>query len=90
MATYGDNREMSVSQEQLFESVLSLPQPVRAHLAFELLQSLDPPAEEIAAHELGAELQERIAAYRCGELRSFSLEEVRAVVQAQLSQKRGI
>ncbi len=81
---------MSVSQEQLFESVLSLPQSVRADLAFELLQTLTPPAEEIAAHEFGAELRERIASCRRGELRSFSLDEVRVIVQERLSQKRGI
>jgi hypothetical protein len=79
---------MNMSQDQLFETALSLPQAVRADLAFELLQSLDPPEDEIPAHEFGAELHERVAAFRRGDLPSFSLEETRAIVQAQLSRER--
>lgn len=79
---------MSMSQDQLFESALSLPQPERADLAFQLLQSLTPPGDEITSEELGAELHERIEAYRRGELPSFSLEETRAIVQQRLSQDR--
>lgn len=37
---------MSISQDHVFETALSLPQPERANLAFQLLQSLDSPVEE--------------------------------------------
>jgi len=49
LATTGsqcDNRSMSMSQDQLFETALSLPQPVRANLASQLRQSLDGPSQE--------------------------------------------
>lgn len=80
---------MSMSQDQLFESALSLPQAERADLAFQLLQSLAPPGEEVASAEFGAELHERIEAHRRGELQSFSLDEARAIVQQRLSQESG-
>lgn len=79
---------MDMSQDQLFASALSLPQPVRADLAFELLQSLVPAGEEIDPQAFRAEVHERIARHRRGELRSFSLEEVRAAVTERLSQER--
>ena len=79
---------MNISQDQLFASALSLPQPIRADLAFELLQSLDPPGEEISSNEFGVELHQRIAAHRRGESRSFNLEETRAIIQERLSQVR--
>lgn len=83
-----DNQTMSTSQDQVFASALSLPQPERADLAFRLLQSLTPPGEEVTSEEFGAELHERIEAHRRGELRSFSLEETREIVQQRLSQGR--
>jgi putative addiction module component (TIGR02574 family) len=76
---------MCTPQDQLFESALSLPQPARADLAFHLLQSLTPPGDEVSAEEFAAELHERIEAHRRGELRSFSLEETRALMQQALS-----
>ncbi len=79
---------MSQDQLHLFETALSLPQAVRADLAFELLQSLDPPEAEIPTHEFNAELHERVAAYRRGELQSFSLEETLAIVQKHLDRER--
>jgi putative addiction module component (TIGR02574 family) len=72
---------MSIPQNQLFDFALSLPQAERADLAFQLLQSLTPPGEEVTAQEFGAELQERIAAYRRGEVPSFSLEETRRLIR---------
>jgi putative addiction module component (TIGR02574 family) len=81
---------MSMSQDQLFESVLSLPMSVRADLALELLQSLNPPGEEIeiTSTEFEHELHERVAAHRCGQVQSFSLEETRAIIRERLSQER--
>jgi putative addiction module component (TIGR02574 family) len=79
---------MTMPQDQLFASALSLPQSERADLAFQLLQSLVPPGDEVTSEEFGAELYERIEAHRRGELRSFSLEETRAIVQERLLQER--
>jgi putative addiction module component (TIGR02574 family) len=77
---------MSLSENQLFETALSLPQAERADLAFQLLQSLTPPGDEISSAELGAEIQNRIAAHRRGELDSFSLEKTPAIIRQRLSQ----
>jgi putative addiction module component (TIGR02574 family) len=79
---------MSIPQDQLFDTALSLPQPERADLAFQLLQSLAPPGDEVTSDEFGAELHERIAAFRRGDLASFSLEETRQVIRQRL-QGRG-
>lgn len=79
---------MSMPQNQLFEFALSLPQAERADLAWQLLQSLDPPGEEVTPAEFGAELQERVEAHRRGELPSFSLDESRATIRERLSQER--
>jgi putative addiction module component (TIGR02574 family) len=78
---------MSIPQNQLFDFALSLPQAERADLAFQLLQSLTPPGEEVAAEEFGAELHERIAAFRRGEMPSFSLEETRRAIRQRLQER---
>jgi putative addiction module component (TIGR02574 family) len=77
---------MSIPENQLFETVLSLPQADRADLAFQLLQSLTPPGDEISTTDLAAEIHERIAANRRGEIQSFSLDEAREVMKQRLSQ----
>jgi putative addiction module component (TIGR02574 family) len=77
---------MSPSQDQLFETALSLPQFERADLAFQLLQSLDPPGEELTTEEFGTELRERVEAYRRGEIDSTSLEETRTIIQQRLAE----
>jgi hypothetical protein len=79
---------MSISSDQIFESALSLPQAERAALAFQLLQTLSPPGDEITAVDFGAELRDRIEAHRRGELQSYSLVETRKIVTAQLSRVR--
>jgi putative addiction module component (TIGR02574 family) len=77
---------MSTSYNEFFETALALPQSERADLVFQLLQSLNTPGEEISAEEFGSELRGRVEAYRRGELKSFSLEETRAIVQQRLSE----
>lgn len=47
---------MDTPQDPLFESALSLPQVERADLAFQLLQTLRPPGDEISAEEFATEL----------------------------------
>jgi putative addiction module component (TIGR02574 family) len=75
---------MSMPQDQLFESALSLPQSQRAELAFQLLQSLEPPGDEVSPEAFGVELQERIASYRNGTAGSSSLEETRDIIRQRL------
>ena len=75
---------MSTSPNPLFESALHLPQGERADLAFQLLQTLVPPSEEISAEDFAAELDSRHDAHRRGELARYSLEETRAIVRQRL------
>jgi len=81
---------MSHSSDPIFETVLALPLPQRAELAFQLLQSLDPPGEEISSALFGAELHERIESSRRGETSSHSLDETRKIVEKRLSEGRGL
>ena len=69
-------------------SALSLPQTQRADLAFQLLQTLPPPGQEVSQEEFAAELHGRVAAHRRGQLPSHSLEETRAIVTERLAQER--
>jgi putative addiction module component (TIGR02574 family) len=80
---------MSTSQNSIFESALSLSQNERADLAFQLLQSLHVPGEEIPSEEFGAELRDRVAAFRRGEVESSSLEDARASIRQRLSEAEG-
>ena len=75
---------MSLPENPLFETALSLQQSDRADLAFHLLQSLTPPGEEISTDELAAEIHARVAAQQCCDIKSFSLEEARAILQRYL------
>jgi putative addiction module component (TIGR02574 family) len=77
---------MSLTQHQLVETALALPQSDRADLAFHLLQSLHAPGEQVDAAEFGAELHDRLAAHKRGELASYSLDETREIVQRRLSE----
>lgn len=79
---------MSMSQDQFFDTALSLPQSRRADLAFQLLQSLDQPGDEVTAEEFATELRERVVDYRRGELDSSSLDEVRAIIEQRLSPRK--
>jgi putative addiction module component (TIGR02574 family) len=74
-------------ESHLFKSALALPQAERADLAFQLLQTLVPPGDEISTEEFGAELHERVAAHRRGDLPKLSIEETRVIVQERLSQE---
>jgi putative addiction module component (TIGR02574 family) len=76
---------MSMPENQLLETALSLPQSERADLAFQLLQSLTPPGDEASSAEFAAEIHDRVAAHHRGELKSFSLEETRAIIRERLS-----
>jgi hypothetical protein len=79
---------MSMSQDQFFETALSLPQSQRAELAFQLLQSLDPPGDVVDAETFGAELRARVQAHRRGEVESRDRDETRVLIQQRLSEGR--
>ena len=73
-------------QDQLFETALSLPQSERADLAFQLLQSLEPPGETVGPEEFGEELHRRIMSCRSGQTEGYSLDESRAIIRQRLSE----
>ena len=77
---------MSMSSDHLLETALSLPMEERASLAFHLLESLDPPGDEITADEFSAELSSRVEAYRRGEVQSSGLEKVRGIIEQKLAE----
>ncbi len=77
---------MSAPENQLFETGLSLPRAERVDLAFQLLQTLTPPGDELSTADFATEIHEHVAAHRRGEIKSFSLEEARAIVNERLSQ----
>jgi putative addiction module component (TIGR02574 family) len=80
---------MSASQNPFFATALSLPQSERADLAFQLLQSLDVPGEEVGSDEFGVELRTRVASYRRGEIESSTLDEARAIIERRLAEDSG-
>jgi putative addiction module component (TIGR02574 family) len=77
---------MSTSHSPFFESALALPQSERADLAFQLLQSLELPGEEVDSATFGEMLRGRVEAYRRGEIESSSLEEARDIIERRLSE----
>ena len=79
---------MSSAPDPFLETALALPQSQRADLAFRLLQSLDPPGEEISAEQFASQLHERIESARSGNIKSLSLDEVRGVVEKRLAEGR--
>ena len=62
---------------ELEAAALALPPGDRARLAERLLQSLDDEAEEVEAAWV-AEVQDRLARFRAGELEARPVEEVMA------------
>ena len=71
------NRVMSTKSQEILNRALELPPADKAHIANELLASLDQPDEAIDAL-WRKEVEDRIAAYKAGALKSVSLEEVLA------------
>jgi putative addiction module component (TIGR02574 family) len=68
---------MGTDTQELLNRALELSPADKAHIANELLASLDQPDENIDAL-WRREVEDRIAAYRAGDLKSVSLEEVLA------------
>ena len=66
---------MATNTLQILKEVLELPTIERASLADHLLSSLDQPDEHIDAL-WREEVENRINAYRSGEIRAVSLKEV--------------
>jgi putative addiction module component (TIGR02574 family) len=66
-----------VSTEELLEQAKTLPPAEQLELIEALLNELDRPDKDIDA-AWTAEAQDRLAAYRNGEIRAISLEDVLA------------
>jgi putative addiction module component (TIGR02574 family) len=66
---------MSESALDLLKSVLALPPVDRATLAEELLSSLDRPDPSID-ERWAAEAEDRLAAFRAGQMQSMPADEV--------------
>ena len=66
-----------MTTEQIISQALSLPPADKARVVDELLSSLDQPDEVIDAL-WRKEVEDRIAAYNSGSLKSVSLEEALA------------
>ena len=68
---------MSTETQEILDRALQLPATEKARIANELLASLDQPDE--AVEDLWRkEVEDRIAAYKAGALKSVSLAEVLA------------
>jgi hypothetical protein len=68
---------MNATHAELVANILALPQTERADLAFQLLQSLDPPGPDAASDGFGDTLRERAQAAVLGNIESISLDEMR-------------
>jgi putative addiction module component (TIGR02574 family) len=79
---------MNISQHQVFEFALALPQSDRADLAFQLLQSLEAPCDERSFEAFREDLHNRVHDYRQGKVKDYALDEVRAIVEQKLSEGR--
>jgi len=72
---------MSTEHNEILDRVMELPAVERARLIDHLLSSLDQPDEAIDAL-WRKEVEDRIQAYRAGQLKSVSLDEVLAKYRA--------
>ena len=68
---------MSVETQEILDRALKLPAVDKAYLVDELLTSLDKPDEAIDAL-WRQEVEDRLKAYKAGNLRAISLEQVLA------------
>ena len=68
---------MSIETREILDLAMGLPAVEKARLVDQLLSSLDEPDEAIDAL-WRKEVEDRIQAYRAGELKSISLADVRA------------
>jgi putative addiction module component (TIGR02574 family) len=66
---------MAINAQQILKEVLTLPLKDRATLVNDILASIDQPDEQID-RLWRKEIDDRIAAYRAGNIRAVSLEEV--------------
>jgi putative addiction module component (TIGR02574 family) len=66
---------MSVETQEILDRALKLPAVDKAYLVDELLTSLDKPDEAIDAM-WRQEVEDRLKAYKAGNLRAISLEQV--------------
>lgn len=74
--------ELAVSTEELLEQAKTLPPAEQLELIEALLNELDKPDKDVDA-AWAAEAQDRLAAYRKGEIRAIPLEDVLAKYRAR-------
>ena len=76
---------MSTNSPELFDAALSLSDVERATLAYQLLQSLKPPATiRDMDDKLEEELEKRVADYDAGKTQASNWEDVAARLQRAL------
>ena len=79
---------MSSNSSELFDAALSLPEADRASLAYQLLQSLKPPATICEMEgRFEAELERRVADYDAGKTQASDWDEVAARMQRALRER---
>jgi hypothetical protein len=78
---------MNATHSELLASVLALPQTERADLAFQLLQSLGPPGNNVASADFGDKLLKRAQAAQSGEIESVSLTELRSSMDQRFGER---
>ena len=79
---------MSSNSPDLFDAALNLPDVERANLAYQLLQSLKPPATICEEEgEFEEELERRVADYDAGRTMASDWDEVAARLQRALRER---
>ncbi len=68
---------MSISSKGVVKAALQLPEPERAQVVQELLNSLSPDAEQLIDDAWAAELDRRVAEFNKGDVDSVTWEELK-------------
>ena len=69
---------MTRAVERLYEQASQLPAEERAELAGRLLESIESPPDEGVEEAWAAEIEQRMADYRAGRVKTIPWSEVRA------------
>jgi putative addiction module component (TIGR02574 family) len=80
---------MNLPSSQVHDAALALPVPQRAELAYELLQSLKPPAGSSEdSSDFENELERRVQAYDAGESSATDWDTVSARLRQKLADRK--
>ncbi len=72
-----------MTQRDILQAALSLPEPARADIADKLLMSLDTPDQREIDALWAQEAESRIEAYERGEIKAIPGDEVFAAIKAR-------